>query len=103
MAESGRYLKTKTNLDLGGIMGEVQKDYQRTMNKIIFDYYLTDSRGRELIPIDLNLPPQEEQVKPTPYYGMVPIHPHDFPEQFSNFTFNSLLIKDEVIRSLDDI
>lgn len=56
MAESGRYLKTKTNLDLGGIMGEVQKDYQWTMNKIIFDYYLHDSRGWELIPIDLTLP-----------------------------------------------
>jgi len=71
MAESCRYLKTKTNLDFSTIMTEVQKDYQRTMNKIIFDNFYKDPKGMELIPIDLTLPQDELEKPPTPYFGMV--------------------------------
>jgi len=42
MAENCRYLKTKSNIDFPTIIGEVQKDYQRTMNKIIFDNFKKD-------------------------------------------------------------
>ena len=73
------------------------------MNKIIFDNFLKDPKGMELIPIDLTLPPSDEANKVVPFYGMVPIHPHDFPEQFSNFCFNSLYIKEEVIKSMVEI
>jgi dynein heavy chain len=34
---------------------------------------------------------------------MVPIPEHDFPEQFSNFCFNSLFIKEEVIKAMVEI
>lgn len=34
---------------------------------------------------------------------MVPIPEHDFPEQFSNFCFNSLYIKEEVIKAMVEI
>jgi len=34
---------------------------------------------------------------------MTPIPEHDFPEQFSNFCFNSLFIKEEVIKAMVEI
>ena len=57
---------------------------------------------KEMIPANLTLPPGAPQ-KDTPYFGMVPIPQHDFPEQFSNFCFNSLYIKEEVIKAMVEI
>lgn len=54
------------------------------------------------IPANLNLPPRPKP-KEVPYFGQVPIPPHDFAEQFSLFTFHSLFIKDEVIRAMVEI
>ena len=34
---------------------------------------------------------------------MVPMAKHDFPEQFSNFCFKSLYIKEEAIRAMVEI
>ena len=52
-----------------------------------------------MIPADLNLA-EKPGAKETPYFGMVPIPQHDFPEQFSNFCFKSLYIKEEAIRAM---
>lgn len=57
---------------------------------------------KEMIPANLTMPPKAVS-KETPYFGMVPIPQHDFPEQFSNFCFNSLYIKEEVIKAMVDI
>jgi len=57
---------------------------------------------REMIPANLTMPPKAAE-KAVPYFGMVPIPHHDFPEQFSNFCFNSLYIKEEVIKAMVDI
>jgi len=56
----------------------------------------------ELIPTNLKLPPKQKP-KEVPYFGLVPIPPHDFPEQFSTFCFNSLFIKPEVITAMVEI
>ena len=56
----------------------------------------------ELIPTNLKLPPRHKP-KEVPYFGLVPIPPHDFPEQFSTFCFNSLFIKPEVITAMVEI
>jgi dynein heavy chain len=56
----------------------------------------------ELIPTNLKLPPKPKP-KEVPYFGLVPIPPHDFPEQFSTFCFNSLFIKPEVITAMVEI
>ena len=101
MATASRFLKGK-NIDTNPIMADVSLDYHRTMNKIIFDTFMEDSQGRELIPANLTLPPKKVE-KEVPYFGMVPIPEHDFPEQFSNFCFNSLYIKDEVIKAMTEI
>jgi hypothetical protein len=67
------------------------------MNKIIFDKHLKE-KGNELITGKLKLPPKPP-AKLSPFYGMISIPPHNFPEQFSQFCFNTLQNKDEVIRA----
>ena len=67
------------------------------MNRIIFEKHSTD---RDLIDLVTASSPHKTTVSE---YGMVQIPVHEFPEQFSNFCFNSLYIKEEVIVSLDKI
>jgi dynein heavy chain len=66
------------------------------MNKIIFNKHMND-KNSELITSSLTLPPKPAP-KEKPYFGLINIPPHNFPEQFSQFCFNTLLSKDEVIK-----
>ena len=104
MATASRYLKSRQNVDTTGIMYEVNQDFARTMNKIIMEKTLEKSAEElsDMIPANLQLP-EKAPPKETPYFGMVPIPQHDFPEQFSNFCFKSLYIKEEAIRAMVEI
>lgn len=101
MALASRELKGKQQVDTNGILFEVKLDFHRTMNKIIMEDTMSkpEEERLEMIPANLTLPPKPK-AKEVPYFGQVPIPPHDFPEQFSTFCFNSLFIKDEVIRAM---
>ena len=57
---------------------------------------------KDMIPDGLTMPPKQPPKK-VPYYGQVSIPQHDFASQFSNFQFNSLFIKDEVIQAMAKI
>ncbi|CAD8156782.1 unnamed protein product [Paramecium pentaurelia] len=108
--------KTKKleNLDTTALIAEVNYDYMRTMNKIIFDRYL------EYEDEELNLQIDEDISKQVPYYGMfqvskekqlemynpreiTQIDPKNFRETFKDFCFSTLFIKTEVIRALQEI
>ena len=103
MATASRYLKSRQNVDTTGIMYEVNQDFSRTMNKIIMEKALeTADSNPDMIPANLELP-EKAPPRETPYFGMVPIPQHDFPEQFSNFCFKSLYIKEEAIRAMHEI
>jgi hypothetical protein len=71
------------------------------MNKIIMEKTLEKSPEElaDMIPANLQLCDKPE-AKDTPYFGMVPIPQHDFAEEFSNFCFKSLYIKEEAIRAM---
>jgi hypothetical protein len=62
-------------------MYEVNLDFARTMNKIIMEKTLEKSPEElaDMIPANLQLP-ERAPPKETPYFGMVPIPQHDFPE-----------------------
>jgi dynein heavy chain len=81
MATASRYLKSRQNVDTTGIMYEVNQDFARTMNKIIMEKTLEKSPEElaDMIPANLQLP-ERAPPKETPYFGMVPIPQHDFPE-----------------------
>jgi dynein heavy chain len=107
MAKSSKYIKDmmkKSPVDHALILADVGLDFGRTMNQIIMEKTMEKSADqlKDMIPANLTLPPKSLD-KETPYFGMVPIPQHDFPEQFSNFCFNSLYIKEEVIRAMVDI
>ena len=104
MATASRYLKSRQNVDTTAIMFEVNQDFSRTMNKIIMEKTLEKSPDelQDMIPASLQLP-DKPPCKETPYFGMVPIPQHDFPEQFSKFCFQSLYIKEEAIRAMVEI
>ncbi|KAL4427402.1 hypothetical protein ABPG74_009674 [Tetrahymena malaccensis] len=120
--------KTKQleNLETTALIIEVNNDYARTMNKIIFDKFMDENKEQQqevpLFPNNLQLPPEAEE-KEVSYYGMVPLERHfgaktmyinnfgeinyedpkDFTEIFKDFCFASLFIKEEVIQALQEI
>lgn len=121
MAMAAKALKSRSQIDQTGILSEVIRDFRRTMNQIIMEETINYQEEREflqkhnnygrgmskdytteLIPTNLKLPPKPKP-KEVPYFGLVPIPPHDFPEQFSTFCFNSLFIKPEVITAMVEI
>lgn len=111
MATAARVLKLAGKIETTQILHEVNTDFSRTMNRIIMEKAIEMERDGSLsgdetmslrIPHSLTLPPPEPP-KPCPELGMIPIPEHDFPEQFSNFCFNSLFIKEEVIRAMVEI
>lgn len=108
-------------LDTTSLLNEVNIDFTRTMNKIILDKHLgrstissspfrtlknlTDSLDVEAKENDLDrlgeaksfqpeldLPPLDLPQKAA-YFGVVFTDNHNFPEYFSNFSFNSFLTK----------
>eukprot|EP00736_Rhodelphis_marinus_P006943 Rmarinus@m.24609 len=89
---------TDRSIDTSALINEINIDYARTMNKIIFDHNLKDPAQRELFE-SLELPPADAK-KVVPWSGVVPTPEHDFPEQFSEFTFYSFLTKAEVFHAL---
>jgi len=92
MTQNTKQLRGKSSSDTTTLLNEVNFDFAKTMNKIIFDKHI-EQNGPNLISGPLTLPEKEEE-KEAPYYGMIIIPPHNFAEQFSNFCFNSILNKD---------
>jgi dynein heavy chain, axonemal len=88
--------------DLADLLQEVDDDYSRTMNKIIFDKCYEDGI-EQFIPLNLRLPPVQKNV-PAPEYGMIIIERDDnsldFTDIFKEFCFKSLYIKKQVIHAL---
>jgi dynein heavy chain len=101
MTQNTKQLRGKSSSDTTSLLSEVNVDFAKTMNKIIFDKHL-DNNGPLLISGPLVLPKKKEKEQ-APYMGMITIPPHNFPEQFSNFCFNSILNKDQSIRAMQEI
>ncbi|XP_033101869.1 dynein heavy chain 1, axonemal-like [Anneissia japonica] len=72
---------------------EVNIDYARAMNRIIFDKIVQSNPGTFAY---VTVPEKEaERIPETGYYGDVPDYPFD--EQYDSFAFNSLLTREEAI------
>lgn len=97
--------KLKANaLDATSLLNEVNIDYARTMNKIIFDVNLKDPSNASLrTQLRLAAPgavAEGEEIKECPYLGVVQVPFHDFPKHFSDFCFHSFYTKTEAINAL---
>jgi len=105
--------KLKQNaLDTTALLNEVNIDFGRTMNKIIFDVNLRDPQQQQLRH-QLHLEVVEEvnaamglgeddlpQKRPVGYLGVISVPFHDLPKHFSNFCFHSFYTKIEAISAL---
>jgi dynein heavy chain len=96
--------KLKQNaLDTTSLLNEINIDYQRTMNKIIFDVNLKDPNQQALKEL-LRLPDEpEEAPKKAPQSGVVSVPFHDLPIHFSDFCFHSFNTKLEAITALTSV
>ena len=97
LTQNTKALRGKSSSDTTTLLSEVNFDFAKTMNKIVFDKHLKE-KGSELITGNLRLP-QAPPPKPVPFFGMISIPPHNFPDQFAQFCFNTLQNRDEVIRA----
>ena len=81
LTQNTKALRGKSSSDTTTLLSEVNFDFAKSLNKIIFDRHMKD-KNSELITSSLTLPP-DEAPKEKPYYGLINIPPHNFPEQFS--------------------
>ena len=98
MTQNTQQLRARGAADATTLLAEVNLEFAKTMNKIVFDKHI-ETNGPNVISGPLVLP----EAKPksgAPYFGMIKIPPVNFPEQFSNFCFNSILNKDQSIRAM---
>ena len=111
LAMNSRKLKDRI-MESSAMIGEINMEYARTMNKIIFDRAIKRSKHESLsskIPSALTMVKVSEDIFPVenpqviPKKGTVDAPEHNFPQQFSEFSFKTLLTKPEVILALGRI
>lgn len=89
-------------LDTAPLLNEVNIDYARTMNKIIFDMNLKEPAYAAL-KAQLALPPPEK--RPYRYRGTIPTAPGastspDFQKTYAEFCFSAFITKTEIVNAL---
>ncbi|KAK3247674.1 hypothetical protein CYMTET_42830 [Cymbomonas tetramitiformis] len=95
-ALNSKKLKDKL-MDTSQLINEINIEYARTMNKIVFDNSMTRPHSEQqkmLVEAD-EFPQLEKRDVPT--CGTVTVPIYDFAEQFSEFSFYTCLTKSEVI------
>lgn len=78
MTQNTKALRGKSSSDTTTLLSEVNFEFAKTMNKIIFDKHIRE-KGNELITGNLRLPPKP-LAKNITYFGMISIPSHNFPE-----------------------
>jgi len=100
-------LRNDPSLNADALFTEINGDYAKSMNKIVFDAYLKECPQDILCGKELFLPPNEEEEEEVPYHGLIQLEKNeesrDFTENFKDFCLNSLFIKEEVIKALQEI
>lgn len=94
-ALNSKKLKDKL-MDTSQLISEINIEYARTMNKIVFDDSMSRPEASQKMLVqaeDFPLPPKP----PVPEAATVAVPEYDFAEQFSEFSFYTCLTKSEVI------
>ncbi len=95
-ALTARSFKGKSQQDTQPLIAEINVDFAKTMNRIIFDKHMR-GRGKDLIGGGLQLPPAPRPRRP--YYGMIQIPSSNLPDVFTGFCFASILTRVEAIKA----
>ena len=84
----------RNEFDTSTLLNEINVDYARTMNKIIFDANLA-AEDNKLIFDSLSMP-EKEPSSPTSEKGVVDVPSFDLEDSFKSFVFNTFLVQPEV-------
>jgi dynein heavy chain len=101
MTQTTKQLRGKSSADTTTLLSQINFEFAKTMNKIIFDRHIEEN-GPNLISGPLVLPDKPEKEE-TQFFGMIAIPPYNFPEKFSEFILKSTLNKDQAIRGQQEI
>ncbi len=90
--------------DTSTLLNEINVDYARTMNKIIFDANMTVPENKH-IAASLSLPESTMQKTspPVPEKGVVPCTQYDLEDRFKSFVFGTFLVQPEVVYVLERV
>ncbi|MGB1592010.1 MAG: hypothetical protein ACPIOQ_04590, partial [Promethearchaeia archaeon] len=83
------------SIDTTGIIDELNFEYSRTMNRIVFDKELASTQDNEMMKGITEPVPVTQVVRETG--GVDDMPPHDWAQQYCLFNFNSFLTKGELI------
>ena len=81
------------------IMKEVNRDFARAMNRLVFDMHLKDPEQAGLIEA-LRLPANISAEQSVPDMAVVPLPMYDFDEAHGKFNFHTFLTKPSVISAI---
>ena len=101
LTQNTKALRGKSSADTT-LLNEINFDFAKTMNKIIFDKHIEEKGSHGLITGSLNLPPPK-LAEESPYFGMIKIPPHEYPQTVALFTASTLLKTNEVVIALQEI
>jgi len=105
--ESIPFYKTEQK-QIEDILKELNYNFLRTTNKIIFDKFYYSESQRSLLINNLKLPNHiinnpDIRGKQTRYYGLESVPSYNYIESFKNFNFKTLLCRKEIIDCLQKI
>lgn len=101
--------------DIGAVLQEIQLDFARTMNRIVFDVHLLDQRAdndpmhkglramADRSPVASAVLRAPSGFERTPMQALVPIPPHRFAETFAELCLATLRVRPEVVVALHKI
>jgi dynein heavy chain len=88
------------------LLKELNLNYLRTTNKIIFDKFYSLAIPNQLILGDIKLPDNilnNHQINKAPDRGLIDVPDYQYIEAYKNFTFKTLLCRKEIIECLQKI
>jgi len=113
-ALSTRKLREKTDeKTTEALLGEIDRDYRTSMNRLALERAAEEASGslglgsqsiveRDML-VSFPVLPPPRPARVVPARGCVPVEKYDFADRFSDFSFNSMLTTDEVIKALGEI
>ena len=88
--------------DTSTLLNEINVDYSRTMNKIIFDANMSVPENKHIADT-LTLPPAALTAAAIPEKGVVNVTQYDLEERFKSFVFVTFLVQPEVVYVLERV
>jgi dynein heavy chain len=92
----------ENEFDTSTLLNEINVDYSRTMNKIIFDANMLVPENKHIAET-LTLPKSSKKNTIPPEKGVVAVTQYDLEERYKSFVFDTFLVQPEVVYVLERV